>query len=156
MWFKRSAWKVKRKSNIHTTHMHVIKSTLVKFGSSTNTNSLCPMFVYFLFVCSFKTRSAPFTFSIKRCCGMVFLVNNLLHLCQTTALNWGDISIPPVAKPGNFLRKEKLHSRWRRWLCWWRHQLARSNVKIYVWSSIYHYCLTYLPLREIHHYVVRV
>lgn len=37
---------------------------------------------------------------------MVFLVNNLLHLCQTTALNWGDISIPPVAKPGNFLRKK--------------------------------------------------
>lgn len=63
-----------------------------------------------------------------------FLVNNLLHSCQTTTLNWGDISIRP--KRSRVFFSQTVHSR--------RQQLASSNMKICVWSSIYHYCLDLL------------
>lgn len=153
MWFKRSAWKVKQKYHIHT--YACLKSTQVKFGSSSNMNSLCPNVC--LFVCCFVLSKhdrhrlhsplkgvAVYAFSSKQ--------HYYIYVNHRITLRRHQHSF--VAKPGSFLRK-KLHSRWRRRrrLWWWRHQLARSNDKIYVWSSIHHYCLTYLPLREIHHYV---
>lgn len=98
MWFRRSAWKVKQKYNRPT-------CIQVKFGSSSTANSHSPMFVYFfcvvcLLVRTYKTRSAPFTFFIKRCCAMLLLVNNSIKFMSNRRIKLKRHQHYAVAKPG--------------------------------------------------------